>query len=172
MLCTACLILPGTLKIALLFCWHLNQAVYIDEAAPWHIVSLFSIEINSFIESSLLLGLFSVAYWSAGEWTAFSSDVCGASSDNYTLVRCCVGKIVWESVVSEWHSSTCVSHLCICFLPFNLFIRYIQCNNYKKKLLHWNTFYYEKHFDSKMTINLIWIENASQVYTYNIKWIK
>lgn len=132
MLCTACLILPGTLKIALLFCWHLNQAVYIDEAAPWHIVSLFSIEINSFIESSLLLGLFSVAYWSAGEWTAFSSDVCGASSDNYTLVRCCVGKIVWESVVSEWHSSTCVSHLCICFLPFNLFIRYIQCNNYKK----------------------------------------
>lgn len=49
--------------------WHLNHAVYIDEAAPWHIVSLFCIEIDSFIESSLLLGLFSVAYWSAGEWT-------------------------------------------------------------------------------------------------------
>lgn len=79
--------------------WHLNQAVYIDEAAPWHIVSLFSIEIDSFIESSLLLELFSVAYWSAGEWThnkqltAFRSDIGGASSDNYTLVQCCFGKI-------------------------------------------------------------------------------
>lgn len=110
--------------------WHLNQAVYIDEAAPWHILSLFSIEIDSFIESSLLLGLFSVAYWSAGEWThnkqltAFRLDVGGCQFwQLYTCAMLCC-KIAWESVVSKLHSSTCISHLCVWFLLVNLFIRY------------------------------------------------
>lgn len=99
--------------------WHLNQAVYIGKAAPWHIVSLFTVEINSFIESSLLLGLFSVAYWSAGEWTynkqlnAFRSHIGCASSDNYRLVWRHVGKIAWKSVVNKLHSSTFTLHLCI-----------------------------------------------------------
>jgi len=98
--------------------WHLNQAVYIGKAAPWHIASLFTVEINSFIESSLLLGLFSGAYWSAGESThnkqlnAFRSHTGCARSENYTHVWRHVGKVAWKSVVSKLHSSTFTLYLC------------------------------------------------------------